>query len=116
MQFLKANLSLLLLCVTFISHSQSAETYFTQHPTLTPDAEFIIFSYDSDLWKVATEGGNAQRLTAMQGNETNPSISPDGKWVAFSSNQYGNNDVYIMPIDGGEISQLTFHDSNDEVS
>ena len=116
MQFLKASLSLLLLCVTLFSYSQSAETYFTQHPTLAPDADFIIFSYDSDLWKVTTEGGNAQRLTAMQGNETNPSISPDGKWVAFSSNQYGNSDVYLMPIKGGTITQLTFHDSNDVVS
>ena len=116
MQFLKTNLSLLLLFITFYSYSQSAETYFTEHPTLTPDADYIIYSYDSDLWKVATEGGTAQRLTAMQGNETNPSVSPNGKWIAFTSNQFGNNDVYIMPINGGNITQLTFHDSSDEVS
>ncbi|UMB61390.1 S41 family peptidase [Lutibacter sp. A80] len=116
MQLLKANLSLLLLFITFISYSQSEETYFTEHPTLTPDAKFIIYSYDSDLWKVAIEGGTALRLTAMQGNETDASVSPDGKWVAFTSNQFGNNDVYIMPINGGAITQLTFNDSNDKVS
>ncbi len=115
-QSLKTNLGLLLFFVTFFNYSQTEETYFTEHPTLTPDAEFIIYSYDSDLWKVATEGGTAQRLTAMQGNETNPSVSPNGKWIAFTSNQFGNNDVYIMPINGGNITQLTFHDSSDEVS
>ena len=116
MQFLKTKLSILLISFTFFSYAQSTKTYFTERPTLTPDAEFIIFSYDSDLWKVATEGGNAQRLTAMEGNETNANISPDGKWVAFSSNQFGNNDVYIMPINGGAITQLTYHDGSDEVS
>ena len=51
----------------------------------------------------------------MQGEETNPRVSPDGKWLAFSSNQFGNNDVYVMPLAGGEIKQLTFHDASDEV-
>ncbi len=91
------------------------ETYFTLDPTLTPNGDVIIFSYDGDLWKVPSNGGNATRLTAMQGEETRPSVSPDGKWVAFSSTQYGNRDVYIVQIDGGEIKQLTFHDASDTV-
>lgn len=98
------------------SFSQNKEAFFTLNPTLSPDASFIIFSYESDLWKVNVNGGEAMRITAMDGNETNPSISPDGKWLAFSSSQYGNNDVYIMPVNGGEIKQLTYHDSYDNVS
>jgi tricorn protease len=110
-----------LVCAFFILSTitifaQSNKTYFTLNPTLTPNAESIIFSFEGDLWKVATEGGNAYRLTAMDGEETNPSVSPDGKWLAFSSNQYGNNDVYIMPLEGGEITQLTFHESDDDVT
>ncbi len=113
------HLKLFFTLITLISlsiQSQNNDTYFTLRPTLTPDATTIIFSYEGDLWKVATSGGNAVRLTAMQGTETNPSVSPDGKWVAFSSNQYGNNDVYVMPLNGGDIKQLTFHDSGDTVS
>lgn len=97
-------------------YSQNNNAHFTLKPTLTPDASAIIFSYEGDLWKVNTAGGNALRLTAMQGEETNPSVSPDGKWLAFSSNQYGNNDVFIMPLNGGEIQQLTFHQGSDNVS
>ena len=94
----------------------SDDAYFTLKPTLTPDAKYVIFSYEGDLWKVASNGGEASRITPMQGIENHPSVSPDGKWLAFSSNQYGNNDVYIMPLKGGRITQLTFHQSNDRVS
>ncbi|MAD97470.1 MAG: peptidase S41 [Flavobacteriaceae bacterium] len=93
--------------------SQKSELYFTVKPTLTPDASTVIFSYQSDLWKVSSNGGEATRMTAMDGTETDPAVSPDGKWLAFTSNQYGNNDIYLMPIAGGEIKQLTHHQSND---
>lgn len=116
MKLLKLLMGVLYLLFLNTVTAQSNQTYFTLQPTLTPNAESIIFSYEGDLWKVATAGGNAYRLTAMQGDETNPSVSPDGKWLAFTSNQYGNNDVYVMPLVGGEIRQLTFHESNDEVS
>lgn len=95
--------------------AQPQSPYFTSHPTLTPDGQTIIFSYESDLWKVPAEGGTATRLTAMDGMETRPSVSPDGRWVVFSSNQYGNMDLYLMPIGGGEITQLTWHQAADEV-
>ncbi|MDP9078077.1 MAG: S41 family peptidase [Bacteroidota bacterium] len=98
-----------------LATAQANEAYFTSFPTLTPDGKTVIFSYEGDLWK--TEIGNpvASRITAMQGEETRPRVSPDGKWLAFSSNQFGNNDVYVMPLAGGEIKQLTFHSSGDEV-
>ncbi len=91
------------------------QTYFASCPALSPDAQTVVFSYDGDIWKVPVKGGLASRITAMQGDEINPKISPDGKWLAFSSNQYGNFDVYLMPMTGGEIKQLTFNDGTDEV-
>lgn len=116
MNSLKTVLSILFFSFTSIIFSQSEKTYFTMNQTLTPDAKTIIFSYEGDLWKVPTIGGNAYRLTAMDGEETNPSVSPNGEWLAFTSNQYGNNDVYIMPLKGGKIKQLTFLESNDNVT
>lgn len=88
---------------------------FLSHPTLTPDGKEIVFSYEGDLWKVESRGGFAVRLTGMEGNEINPRISPDGKWLAFSADQNGNMDVYVMPLAGGDIRQLTAHDAADEV-
>lgn len=106
----------LLLSFLCVASIQAQAPRFATSPAITPDASTIVFSYESDLWKVPVNGGTAVRLTAMDGNEGSASISPDGKWVAFSSNQYGTNDVYVMPIDGGEITQLTFHQSSDQVS
>ncbi|HKK76461.1 MAG TPA: S41 family peptidase [Saprospiraceae bacterium] len=112
-------LFLLLLCTFSISSgllAQSQEAIFADEPTISPDGSTIIFTFDKDLWKVASTGGTAVRLTAMEGSETNPSISPDGQWLAFTGSQFGNQDVYLMPIEGGTITQLTFHQAADEVS
>ncbi len=102
-------------CFVALLGTYAQETYFTIDPTLTPDGQTILFSYDGDLWKIPSVGGEASRITGMQGHETLPSVSPDGKWVAFSATQYGNKDVYVMPLEGGEIRQLTFHDAQDDV-
>ncbi|MCG8373986.1 MAG: peptidase S41, partial [Balneolales bacterium] len=95
--------------------AQDADVLFTTEPTISPDGSYVVFSYESDLWKVPAEGGVAVRLTAMDGFERAANISPDGNWIAFSSNQYGNNDVFLMPVEGGEIKRLTYHQANDVV-
>ena len=96
------------------AHAQTSPT-FISYPTLSPDGQTVVFSYSGDLWSVSSAGGQALRLTAMRGDETAPRISPDGQWLAFSANQFGNHDVYVMPLAGGDIRQLTHHDASDEV-
>lgn len=100
----------------FSLSAQNGEAYFLSNPCLTPDGQTVVFSFEGDLWKSEIKDGHAVRLTAMQGYETNPRISPDGKWVAFTGRQFGNADVFMMPIDGGDIKQMTWHSANDEVS
>ncbi|MCL2737902.1 MAG: S41 family peptidase [Bacteroidales bacterium] len=90
--------------------------YFAAHPTLSPDAQTLYFCYEGDIWKVAVSGGQALRVTAMTGYEIRPRISPDGKWLAFTSNEQGNDDVYVVSVDGGPIRRLTFHDAYDRVT
>src|SRR5262249_29440246 len=36
-------------------------------------------------------------------------------WIAFSSNRYGNDDVFVMPSTGGPAKRLTWHSANDMV-
>jgi tricorn protease len=97
------------------SLAQANDTYFTSDPSLSPDATKIVFSYNSDLWLVPTEGGLATQITGLDGEESRPLFSPDGKWIAFSSTQYGNKDIFIVPSNGGEIKQLTFNSAYDDV-
>ena len=109
------SLSLVFCFAAILSFSQS-NTYFLSNPTLTPDGQTVIFAYEGDLWKANVNDGNATRLTAMQGYETSPRVSPDGKWIAFTGRQYGNGDIFIMPVNGGDVKQVTYHSSNDEVT
>ena len=109
---MKISLFLLLLCSGFLT---AQDLFFADEPTLTPDGKEVVFSYNTDLWRVPAAGGPAIRVTALEGKETNPSISPDGKWLAFSSDQYGNKDVFAVPMAGGQITQLTFHQADDQV-
>jgi len=96
--------------------AQTVSPRFLSHPVLTPDAQTVVFSFEGDLWKASVQDGQATRLTAMQGYETAPRISPDGKWLAFTGEQMGNADVYIMPLSGGDVKQLTFHSASDQVA
>lgn len=107
---------LALSCCLFAANAQKSETYFLSNPTLTPDGQTVVFSFEGDLWKAAVNNGQAVRLTAMQGYETNPKVSPDGNWIAFTGRQFGNADIFIMPLAGGEVKQLSFHSGADEVN
>lgn len=92
----------------------SAETIrFAYFPSLSPGGEKIYFSYDGDIFSVPTAGGLASPLINLGGNESHPVPSPDGKYIAFSSDIQGNNDVYVVPVGGGEAVQLTWHDAAD---
>lgn len=102
-------LSMLLICAATYANG----VVFASRPSLSPNGETIYFSYCGDIYSVPTSGGVALKVVTMGGNETSPKISPDGKYLAFSSNDQGNNNVYIVPVAGGEIKQLTFHDASD---
>jgi tricorn protease len=75
----------------------------------------IVFSYMGDLWLVNEDGSNPRRLTVHTARDTNPRFSPDGKWIAFSSDRFGGNDVFVIPAEGGQPKQLTFHSAGDTV-
>ena len=75
----------------------------------------LVFSYHGDIWVANENGSNPMRLTAHVAQDTFPRISPDGRWVAFSSDRFGNTDVFVIPITGGEPRQLTFNTTGDTV-
>ena len=86
---------------------------FASHPSLSPDGKQIFFSYDGDIYSVPTTGGQATAVITMPGVQDSPLVSPDGKWLAFSSDIQGNSDVYAVPVAGGSAVQLTFHEAPD---
>jgi tricorn protease len=75
----------------------------------------IAFSYLGDIWVANEDGSNIQRLTDNTAREVYPKFSPDGHWIAFSSNRFGNYDVFVAQATGGTPRRLTYHTGNDEV-
>src|SRR5437764_863237 len=75
----------------------------------------VTFSYLGDVWVADEDGRNVQRLTVNRARDVYPRFSPDGKWIAFSSDRNGNLDVYIIPSSGGTPRQLTFNSAEDSV-
>jgi len=69
----------------------------------------LVFTYGGDLWIAVTAGGTATRLTAHPGLELFAKFSPDGKWIAFTGQYDGDEQVYIIPTAGGEPRQLTWY-------
>ena len=76
----------------------------------------IAFSYHGDIWIANVDGTDPRRLTSNIARDIAPRFSPDGQWVAFTSNRFGNDDVFLVSISGGEPTQLTFHSGNDVVA
>ena len=64
---------------------------FASRPSLSPDGKQVYFSYDGDIYSVPAVGGQAAAVITMPGVQDAPLVSPDGKWLAFSSDIQGNN-------------------------
>lgn len=87
-------------------------------PVLSPDGAQVAYTVrsmdlkkdkaDTDIYLIATAGGEAMRLTTSPKAETNPRFSPDGKWIAFLSSREGDKgQVFLLSRGGGEASRLT---------
>lgn len=73
---------------------------------ISPDGSTLAASFRGDLWKVFARGGTAVPLTVHPAHEDAPVWSPDGSYIAFASDRYGNFDVFVMPASGGEAIRL----------
>lgn len=84
-----------------------AQTKLLRFPDIHADR--LVFVYAGDLWTASDQGGMAVRLTAHSGLELFPKFSPDGRWIAFTGQYDGDEQVYVMPSEGGVPKQLTFY-------
>ncbi len=88
-------------------------------PAITPDgtqAVVPVTTYDiqenkglTDLWMVPVAGGAVRQLTSDKANDTQATVSPDGKWIAFVSKRGDDKEaqIYVIAVDGGEARRVT---------
>lgn len=79
---------------------------FYRQPALHGDTVYLVA--EGDLWRVSSQGGDAQRLTTHTGLESQPAVSPDGQWLAFTGQYDGGTEIYLMPVTGGSPRRLTW--------
>ena len=89
--------------------AHAAGTKLLRFPNVWHDR--VVFSYAGDLWTVGTQGGTATRLTSAPGVELFGKFSPDGRYIAFTGQYSGDEQVYVIPAAGGAPKQLTFYPS-----
>ena len=86
-------------------------------PSVSPDGALVAFQVRRtdlardvswcELWLMARDGSNQRPMTQGEFVDTAPHFSLDGKTLFFQSNRSGANQLWSMPIDGGEPRQRT---------
>jgi tricorn protease-like protein len=75
-------------------------------PQISPNGKHIAFTYQGDIWTVNSNGGRADRLTIHEGYECRRTWDKNSERIAFSSDRFGNNDIFIMPSNGFYLNAL----------
>jgi Tol biopolymer transport system component/serine/threonine protein kinase len=86
-------------------------------PAFLPDRSAVVYTSDQvagrfDLWKqpLSPEGrpiGPPLRLTDHPGSAAHPTVSPDGRWVAYFRVLDGHRDIWTVPLTGGPPTRIT---------
>jgi len=76
--------------------------------SISPDGKTLLFSTSDpvtqgDLWTTAlTDPKNGKSFVASSFNDTAGAISPNGRWVAYQSDDTGQPEVYVIGFPAGE--------------
>ena len=81
-------------------------------PVWTPDGSRVVYTAtpkggQPQIYALGADGKPAQALTAAPGANQSPAISADGQTLAFVSTRDGNQEIYLMPVGGGDPRRVT---------
>jgi imidazolonepropionase-like amidohydrolase/Tol biopolymer transport system component len=74
---------------------------------VSPDGQEIIFDLLGDIYSIPINGGEARLLSGGSAWEGQPRFSPDGRYISFTSDRAGGDNIWIMNRDGSEPRQVT---------
>jgi unsaturated rhamnogalacturonyl hydrolase len=82
------------------------------HPTFTPDGTALAFSSNRadgnwDIYVAPIGSSEWTRLTTDPAADRFPTLSSDGKTIAFRSERDGNREIYLMDTDGSNLRRVT---------
>ena len=74
---------------------------------VSPDGKTIVFDMLGDIYTMPIQGGNAKAIRTGIAFEVQPRFSPDGKYISFTSDAGGGDNIWIMNTQGKEAKQIT---------
>ncbi|HUH32881.1 MAG TPA: hypothetical protein VLZ28_02950, partial [Daejeonella sp.] len=85
---------------------------------VSPDGKEIVFDLLGDIYKIPMAGGNATVLASGLAFEVQPRFSPDGKYISYTSDKEGADNIWVMKTDGSgkrAVTKETFRLLNNAV-
>jgi Tol biopolymer transport system component len=64
------------------------------------DGRTLAFVSDDDLWTLSLGDSKIERITETPFREAHPVFSPDGNWLAYTSTETGQDEVYVRAVPG----------------
>lgn len=74
---------------------------------VSPDGQTIVFDMLGDIYTMPITGGKAKALRTGLAYEVQPRFSPDGKYISFTSDAEGGNNIWVMTADGKNARSIT---------
>jgi len=72
-----------------------------------PSGKEIVFDLLGDIYLLPLAGGDAKALTKGRAWDMQPRFSPNGKWIAFTSDRNGGDNIWVMDRDGSNPREIT---------
>jgi len=74
---------------------------------VSPDEKTIVFDLLGDIYSMPITGGKATQLRSGLAYEVQPRFSPNGKYISFTSDAEGGNNIWVMTTDGKNAKSIT---------
>ncbi|MBN8447076.1 MAG: PD40 domain-containing protein, partial [Gammaproteobacteria bacterium] len=74
---------------------------------VSPDGKNIAFDLLGDIYVMPIQGGTPKQLTADIGWQMQPSFSPDGRYITYTSDEGGGDNIWLMNADGSNAHAVT---------
>ena len=74
---------------------------------VSPDGKTIVFDLLGDIYSMPISGGTTTLLRSGLAYEVQPRFSPNGKYISFTSDAEGGNNIWVMTADGNDAKSIT---------
>ena len=74
---------------------------------VSPDGKTIVFDLLGNIYKMPISGGTAKVLRSGLAYEVQPRFSPNGKYISFTSDAEGGNNIWVMTANGENAKSIT---------